>query len=244
MKIGLVLAPLLLASTAYAQAPGDDYYNDDLAPPSMTPVAPTPVVVAPERVRRWSIGVGFGSLSLAPHQSPEAETEFAVGTLSLRYLLGRHLELELAISGGDEKEPDYDEYGYYDYYYEGRQVSSAVLAARYRFSPQRKWNWWLMAGMGTLAVTPAYASDEEKDAAQQSTLQFGIGLERRFRRFALQLEARAVGVKPNEEETVYGGGVKPEAGPYMEPVPPNTTTYQTRDGYAGGLLTFTGNYYF
>ena len=61
-----------------------------------------------------------------------------------------------------------------------------MLSLRYRFSPQRNWNWWLGAGMGSLAVTYGGDSDDAVDAAQQSTLQFAVGLERRWSRFALQ----------------------------------------------------------
>src|SRR5262245_26463852 len=100
MKLGLVITPLLLVSTAYAQAPGD-YEGGDVAPPGMTPVA-APQAPLPERPRRWSVGLGVGSITLAPHHTPDVETQFDVGQLALRYRITRHIELELALSGGDE----------------------------------------------------------------------------------------------------------------------------------------------
>jgi hypothetical protein len=246
MKIGLVLASLVLSTTAAsAQAPGD-YYEGDIAPPGMAPVAPEPAPAPPPvRQRRWSIGLNVGSLGVAPHAQPENQTEFSVGQLALRYRPWRRLEIELALGGGTE---EYDDGTKGD-----RQVSTSVLALRYRFNPQKRWNWWLMAGMGSFAVTSTYASDEEKEASVQSTLQFGVGIERRWRRFALQLELRAVGVAPNEEgDVVYdgGGADMPTGGSTdekMEPVRPPYDPYyspSTRDGWKGGQTTIGASYYF
>lgn len=225
MKLWLALAPLVLASTAaHAQAPGDyDDGSGGFAPPSMAPeVAPAPPP-PPPRVRRWSVGVGLGQTALAPHSAPDSETEFAVGQLAVRVLATRHLEVELAFTGGSEQLEDGSD--------GSLELSQAVLALRWRFNPQRRWNWWLMAGMGTLAVTHEGASDEARDAAHQSTLQFGVGLERRWRRFALQAELRAVGVAPNEEAMEYtprpGSMATPDVG-----------------GKKGAQFALTANYYF
>lgn len=227
MKIGLVVAPLLLAGTAYAQAPGDYYGDGDIAPPGMAaPVAPGYVApVAPFRPQRWSVGLSVGSIGLAPHMQPDNETDFSVGQLALRYRPWRHLEVELLLGGGSEETAD----GYQG----DREISEAVLSLRYRFSPQQNWNWWLSAGMGSLAVTYVGDSQDAKDAAQQSTLQFGIGLERRWSRFALQTELRAVGVAPQEtdDKTMPVRGGTLEYGP-------------TRDGWSGGQFTLGGSYYF
>src|SRR4051794_5907805 len=105
MKLGFVAAPLLFAATAYAQAPGDYAAEDDVAPPGMTPVA---VAEAPPPVRplRWSVGLGIGSVDLAPHHQPDNQTEFAIGQLAIRYRATAHLEIELALSGGSEQLED------------------------------------------------------------------------------------------------------------------------------------------
>jgi hypothetical protein len=239
MKLPVILGSLVVASTAYAQAPGDysgdGDYGGDIAPPGMAPtVAPVVVAAPPPPQRRWSVGIGFGNLELAPHTAPEASTDFDIAQLYVRYRPWRHLEIELALGGGHETDGEYND-GY-------RDVSSAVLALRYRFSPQRRWNWWLMAGMGSLAVTNEYASDEERDSASQSTLQFGAGIERRWTRFALQFELRAVGVAPHDTDDMA-----PKAEPYptntMEP-PGSYPAGPANDGWAGGQFVFSGNYYF
>lgn len=230
MKLPVILASLLTASTAFAQAPGDyDGSSDggDIAPPSMVPVVAPVVVAPPPPERRWSVGLGAGSLELAPHSSPDATTDFDIAQLYVRYRPWRRLEIELALGGGGETD--------YDDYYGNREVSTAVLSLRYRFNPHRRWNWWLMAGMGSLAVTQEGASDEQREAAYQSTLQFGAGIERRWSRFALQFELRAVGVAPNEDEDM----AVPE--PVGMPVYPTNTT---QDGWSGGQFVFSGNYYF
>jgi hypothetical protein len=236
MKL-LVLAPLVIASTAYAQAPGDYYgggYGDaTIAPPGMVPEA-APLPPPPPPLRRFSIGLGIGHASLAPHSAPEQTTEFAVGQLALRYLVRRHFEIELALTGGSEQLEDGTE--------GSRELSQAVLAIRYRFNPQRRWNWWLMAGMGSLAVTNIYASDDERDAASQSTLQFGIGIERRWSRFAIQGELRAVGVAKNED--MGDEPVKVDVPTNsMDPYPPYIGPTDT-GGKKGGQFAVTANYYF
>jgi hypothetical protein len=244
MKIGLVLGSLVLAtSAAYAQAPGD-YYDDSgetVAPPGMAPtIAPEPPPPPPVRQQRWSIGLSLGGLNVAPHTQPESQTEFSVGQIALRYRPWRHLEIELALGGGSEQLEN-GEKG-------EREVSTSVLALRYRFNPAKRWNWWLMAGMGSFAVTNEWATDYEREAAVQSTLQFGVGLERRWRRFALQLEIREVGVAPNEEEmTVYGGDAPATDTNTMSTQPPKdpyTTTTTTADGWKGGQTTIGASYYF
>ena len=238
MKLGLAFASLFATTTAYAQAPGDYSYEEPTGAPSM--VAPVVVVPTPPppKPRRLSLGLGFGSLGLAPHSAPEAESEFGIGQLSLRYLATRHLEIELAFAGGREQLGDGVE--------GDREVSQGVIALRYRFSPQRRWNWWLMAGMGSLAVTRHDASEEEHEYAEQSTLQFGVGLERRWHRFALQLEFRAVGVKANENEMPVGGTIVTEPGTPLPDRPDGmpSSGVGSGGGMAGGQLAFSGNYYF
>jgi hypothetical protein len=242
MKLPVVLASLFVATTAYAQAPGD-YTEDQTAAPGEVVAAPgmvAPVVVVPTppppKPRRWSVGLGVGSLSLAPHSAPDVETEYGVGQLAVRYLATRHLEIELALSGGHEKMEDGKD--------GDREVNQGVLALRYRFSPGRRWNWWVMAGMGSLAVTQHEATKEERDLAAQSTLQFGAGLERRWSRFALQLEMRAVGVKAHDvEDAPVAGGTLVDAGGLMTP-PKEPMTTDAGDGMAGGQMVLSGNYYF
>jgi hypothetical protein len=186
LSVPLFTASLGHALLARAQAPGE--------------VATQPVVMVPESAcvacgcnrpesvmsRRWAIGLSLGGMSLAPESRPEDETAFAVGELALRFRATRHLELELAVGGGRERTEDN---------LDGElEVSSAVLAARWRFRPEHAWNWFVMAGLGGAAVTRHDATDDERSDASQPLVTLGLGLERRFRHFALQAEARIVGM--------------------------------------------------
>jgi hypothetical protein len=243
MKLPLAFASLFVATTAYAQAPGDEggavpgEYEATAAPGMVAPVVVVPPP-PPPKPRRWSVGLGIGSLSLAPHVAPEQETEFGIGQIAVRYLATRHLEIELAFGGGREQLEDGQE--------GDRQVSQGVLALRYRFNPARRWNFWLMAGMGGLAVTRTEPTKEEREAAEQSTLQFGAGLERRWSRFALQLELRAVGVKAHDVEEMPVRGEVTDPNGSMTPLPPEKepTTTSAHDGMSGGQMVLSGNYYF
>lgn len=231
MKLPTILASLVIAQTAYAQAPGE-YEGGELAPPSMAPVVAPVVVAPPPPQRRWSVGLGVGSLELAPHVSPDSSSYFDIAQLYVRYRPWRRLEIELALGGGGETE-DLEGYN------ANRTVSTAVLALRYRFRPLHRWNWWLMAGLGSLAITRDGASDEEREAANQSTLQLGAGIERRWQRFALQFEVRAVGVAPHELDDEM-----PVPPPGTMSPTPNYEEGHANDGWAGGQFVFSGNYYF
>lgn len=224
MKLPVIAASLLASSVAFAQAPGDTEPSGDgaFAAPGMVTPAPVVVVTQPP-VRRWSISLGVGGLELAPHSMPDATADFDIASLAVRYRAWRHLEVELAFAGGDESENA-------DGYNAQRSVSQAVLALRYRFRPERHWNWWLMAGIGALQIDSPQLDSEQRDKATKSTLQFGLGTEYRWTQFALGFEARAVGVKRDDEE-------------YRADAPGTMTTYSS-DGWAGGQFTFSGNYYF
>src|SRR5262245_30812092 len=159
--------------------------------------------------------------------------------LAVRWRPWRHLELELALAGGSAKAAQ-------DGATESsRDVSEAVLGLRWRFNPQKKWNFWAMAGLGTLTIAPQGATKDERNALQQSTLQFGGGLERRWSRFAIDAELRAVGVAPIQNKD--DGNAPPmttvATSPGATPPPPSTTS-TTVDGWKGLQLLISGNFYF
>jgi hypothetical protein len=228
-RLALSVPLLFTASLAHAQAPGEQ-----------------PVVMVPESAcvacgcnrpdsvmsRRWSVGLSLGGMSLAPESRPDDETAFAVGELALRFRATRHLELELAVGGGRERTEDNQD---------GElEVSAAVLAARWRFRPDHAWNWFVMAGLGGAAVTRHDASDQERSDATQPLVTLGIGIERRFRRFALQAEARVVGMGTRERDD--DAMASPESrGPFdMDAIVAPAVDEQR----AGGALSIGASYYF
>lgn len=189
----LGFVPLFAAASAGAQAPGE-------MPPAPVPAAPQVVVAAPQ-VHRWSIAVGVGAMGLAPKHAPEAQADFSIAEIAIRYLAGTNFEIELGASGGRQQLED------------GREgdlaMGSVMLAARYHFRPRQTWDWWLMGGLGGMVVAPHRSSDEELDRAQRPAGVLGIGIERRFNRFAIHAEARAIAAAETEAERemtvpVYG----------------------------------------
>jgi hypothetical protein len=205
------------AGTAHAQAPGETYY----APPAYGPYYAQPPAAppAPRLPGRWSIGLNFQGATFAANDAPEGEeATFDGGSLALRYRPWRKVSLELSFGGGrqmvDGMEGDY-------------AMGTGTLAARYHFNQENKWNFWLLFGVGATTIARHDASDEEIDAAQRPHIAVGAGLEYRFTNFALQIEARGMGLGQTEDEKMLQ-----EQGVY------------TGEGVSGGVFTLGASYYF
>jgi len=253
-----------LASVAHAQAAGDAPEDAVLGPPeapaaaevevqAQVQIAPAPAPVAVQIVtpasapvqvacasarprdsvmaNRWAVGLSLGSMSLAPESTPDDRTDFAIGELALRFRATRHLELEVAAGGGRERTADNED--------GDREITQVTLAARYRFRPEAAWNWFVMGGIGAAAVTRHDATDEQRHDATQPLGMLGIGVERRFRHFALQAEARAVGLgKRDDHDAMDVTPVSARSTPVVE-VP--TRSDEAR---SGGSLSIGLSYYF
>jgi hypothetical protein len=223
----------LVAATAaaHAQAPGDVPVS---APGMMMGPPPPPGFVGagagPVDVmgNRWAVGLSLGSLSLAPQDAPDAETRFGIGELSLRFRVTPHLEVEGAFGGGRQQLQDGTQ--------GDLEIHTGLLAARYRFSPAEHWNWWLMGGLGAVAIAQHGATDQTFQDAERPMAALGIGLEHRWQQFALHAELRGVGVGPHDD------GGQPKAQPLTM-----TTDFvapTTADHLSGGTLTLGASYYF
>lgn len=196
-------------------------------------VAPAPVVVeAPPSLPKWGIGLRMTSMTLAPENDPEAETEYGGGGLQLRYRLRPRWQLELSIDHVTERLED-GEMG-------TRQLQSATLAAQYHFRPYARWDWYALVGIGGTANGDPEISDEERRASEVGHFHLGAGIERRFRHFAIGAELRAVGMAPHDDEL--------EDAPQDDPVQPTGMTVPTeeieRTATNGGQLTIAATYYF
>lgn len=214
-----------VAGTAYAQAPGESY--DNPAPPAYGPYyAQPPAVVAPapgpQLPGRWSIGLAMQSIEYTSEGTGES-AQFSGGEVAIRYRPWRKVDLELSFGGGRQQVEGID----------GERMDgelamgTGMLAVRYHFNQENKWNFWLMFGVGATTVARHDATDEEISAAQRPHVAVGAGLEYRFVNFALQLEARALGLGQTEDEKMLQ-----EQGVY------------TSEGISGGSLALGASYYF
>ena len=233
MRLLPALGSLLLASTAYAQAPGE---MAPMAPPQQQVVAPAGEWSVMQN--RWSIGLAIGQATLAPDATPDAKTDFSLGELSLRYRLRPEWEAELVLGGGNEKLADGSK--------GDRELTSATIGLRYRFRPADQLNWFLLAGIGGSAVASQSATSDQRDAATRGHIQVGGGLEYRWTHFALQAEVRLTAM--GQPKSASDPTIMPVTGTVDSPpsntAPPPQPTSSAQDTMSGGQLTIGASYYF
>jgi len=235
------LAPLFLgsaASLAHAQAPGE------AVPPPAVPAPDSPCATPCGGFRcaesvmanRWAVGLSLGSMSLAPEGQSDNQTAFGIGELALRFRATPHFELELSVGGGREQLAN-DQQG-------DLEVTTAALAVRYRFRPEAAWNWFVMGGLGGASVVSHDATKQERDDATHPLGMLGIGLEWRFHHFALQAEARAIGIG-DKTRTSDAMAAPPPAQPgAMATTTPPPAPVAPSQKQSGGALTIGLSYYF
>jgi hypothetical protein len=224
----LAIVPLVATATAHAQAPGE------MAPSEPQPGAQVPGTGAGSSVmaRRWAIGLSIGSLQLAPEDNPEAQTRFETAQLSVRYRATRTIELELALAGGAEKYEDGSD---------GELATNGgTIGARYRFRPEERWNWWLMAGVGATVVARKDSTPEEREQLYRPHGTIGIGLEYRWTAFALGAELRGISIGANDNETMAFPEPDPRGGMTL---PPGYATAPVGP-QSGGSVSIGASYYF
>jgi hypothetical protein len=242
------IAPLLAAATAHAQAPGDYY-----AGPSAAPVAPAPVVVNPcatpsfgidPLAQRWAISLGFSTLTVAPEDAPDASADFSNTQVALRYRLSRRLELEAELSGGRQVLDD-DE--------EGPLANGTfMIGARYRFMPERKWNWWLSGALGGTVIAHHQSDELEREAATRPVASLGVGIERRFRRLAIQAELKSLAIGPRKDQSERGDvpvaqppmPTDPDGSPMDTPLPLPPAYESQPENLQGAAFSVNVSYYF
>lgn len=250
----LSVAPLLAASSAYAQAPGEVAPGPAQvapAPPQVAPAAPQAApapaspcwhAAAPVPVmeHRWAIGLSIGGMSVAPKDAPDgSEAQFRVGELEVRYRATRRLELQLATSGGRQALADSTD---------GELAAGTVmLGLRYRFLPEHRWNWFVSGALGGTVIAPHESTKEQRDGATRPLGMLGIGVERRFQQLALQAELRMVGLGQRKDAAdavpVAGGGAAPPP-TMLAPLVPASTAAASADQLSGGMFTLGASYYF
>ena len=256
------LVPLLATSIASAQpADDEDDPEPEDAPAAPRAVAPTvaPVVVAPVVTQpviaapgmtpmaapgsecaapaprssvmenRFAIGFSLGSMGLAPKDLPDDQTAFLVGELALRFRVTPHFELELSGGGGRERTKDGME--------GDLEVGALMVAARWRFMPERKWNVFATGGLGGAWITRHDPTEQERKDATQPIGMLGVGVERRFRHLALQSELRLIGMGKAKKDQMTDAAPTAMA---VTTTDPNSADIQRN----GASLTIGLSYYF
>jgi hypothetical protein len=225
----LAASIVLLPTIAFAQAPGSYYAQ----PPGETaPVAP--VIVVPARqiepmADRFAVNVNLGAFSVAPEDAPEgSETNFSLAELQLRFRATRRLEILLAFAGG-RQQLDNEEEG-------DLAMDQVTLGLRFNFRPAHHWNWYLMAGFGSTLIAPHDTPEDLREDMRRNHAVFGIGLEHRWRHFALSAELRGVAVE--EQEDMYE--TLPADGGSWE----DSASLMDGRELGGGQFTIGGSYYF
>jgi hypothetical protein len=227
------------SSPALAQAPGDVQPG---APAPVTPVAPVVACACgapdfvPVMADRWSVGFAVGGLGLTPKGSSTA-TQFGIGELAFRYRLGLHLELQAAVGGGSESQQQDGTSG-------DLAVSEAVLSARWHFRAQRRWNWYVDAGLGALTVADKDATSAQRSDASRGLFELGIGVERRFRHFALAAELHAIGVGAAKQSSATTAMPATSTSTSTMAAPPSSAISNADPSASGAELTFGASYYF
>jgi opacity protein-like surface antigen len=184
---------------------------------------------------RWSVGLAVGGMGLTPKGS-STSTPFGVGVLSLRYRLGLHLELAASVGGGNESSQDGTT--------GNLAVSEAVLSARWHFRPQRRWSWYVDAGIGGLTVADQDATSQQRSDASRGLGEVGIGLERRFRHLALAAELQFIGVGAVKQQASTQAAMPASTAIATMPPPPSSAISNADPSASGAQLTFGASYYF
>jgi hypothetical protein len=262
------LAPLVTASLAHAQAPGEVAVQ----PVVVAPVVAQPVVVAPVVAQPVVIAPVFAAPAPAPAPIPAPGAApvdtgcaqvagresvmanrwsigLSVGSMSLApeaapddqtaFALG---ELALRFRATPHLELELSAGGGRERTADDQdgelQVNTAAIAARYRFRPEAAWNWFVMAGIGGASVTHHDATQQERSDATQPLGMLGIGVERRFHHLALQAELRGVGLGKARQDTA----VEPPMTAAATVMTPTATSADT--ARSGGAFSIGLSYYF
>lgn len=196
-----VLVVVMVAGTAHAQAPGE--------------VQPLPAPAQPSVMdRRWSVGLSFGALGLGPDRDGADDVSFGMVELAARFRIRSFVDVGLSLHGGGAAEGDLTAAGIY-------------LDGRYRFRAERPWNLWALLSLGVASVAAEDQTDEAKRG--RGSLRIGVGVERRFRLWALHAELRLVHVGENKD---------------FEPTAITPNDEMAKSKLNGGSLTIGGSFYF
>jgi hypothetical protein len=144
---------------------------------------------------RWGIGFHLSGLGLASEAAPDESFELGGAGIQVRYRLAPRWEFELAVSRvRGERERDGLE----------RDLRLGTLGVAFHLTPKSPWDVSLTAGFGggreDVSAPAGKAMQPAAAAFAHAHAYVGVGLERRFRRWGLGGELRAVGLARDPDE--------------------------------------------
>jgi hypothetical protein len=221
----LTALALLIPATAVA---------DEMAPtePIAAPGACTTCVAAPvaaprpsDMQRRWGVSARAVSLSLYSQRSGSSEintSEYEGGGVAASYRISRRWEVSVALDALDTTT--------------GPDLHSTTISARFHLTPHRRWDWYLIAGVGVLHEAPLEGQEHAAKDPGRGRFHMGAGLARRWHKWSLAAELHSVAVAPKD----------PAAAPMSTshattPTPP---AMATEERLGGAELTIAATFFF
>jgi hypothetical protein len=143
--------------------------------------------------QKWAVGLHGAALGLEPADAPEDKIELAGHGLHARYRINARWEVELSaekmLSNPDDSATS-------------REARAVTLSALVHLTPHKQWAWYLIGGIGGTDERVSYlnaAGANVNAEIEHSHVHLGVGLERRFRRFGIGVQLRAVGMTLKHE---------------------------------------------
>jgi hypothetical protein len=228
--LGLALS-FALPLVAAAAAPAFAQSGPPGACECAAPAYPAYPIVAPaaaswDDAHRFGVGLRLSSLGLRPDANPDDETQFAGGGLTFRYRASARWELEFTAEHFREQ-LDNGEQG-------EAELDSGTFSLLFHMAPSRRWDWYLLAGIGGTEDGREDISDAQREATSQAHVHLGVGIERRFGQLGIAAEVRAVGMARSEKED------RAVSRPSLAPTSPSSDDPETT---SGGQLTLLATYY-
>jgi hypothetical protein len=159
--------------------------------PGSAAAEPEPVPEAGPK--RWGIGFHLSGLGLSSESVPDESFELGGAGVQLRYRLAARWELELAVQRvRGEREGDGLE----------RDLRLGTLGVAFHLTPRSRWDVSLTAGLGggREDVSAPAGKGMQPAAFAYAHAYLGVGLERRFDRWGLAGELRAIGLARDPDE--------------------------------------------
>ena len=224
MRVLSALLPLALASTAYAQAPGE--YAP--APP------PAPYTIQPPydslMANRLSVGLNLGESSVTSAIDNNS-TNFGIAELTVGYRARPEWSIELTLGGGNQKLDDGTD--------GNLSMASGTLSLKYHINPYSHLSEFIGIGLGATAIADKHATSDQVDAATRGHAQLSGGLEYRWTNFALQAELRLTAMgQPKGYDNTY------TSAPQFPNGQPLADASSTDDTMTAAQLTIGASYYF